>query len=74
MRAMKSQLIFSPAFPIIGSCKTGQTRTIARSDIRTLRASNVSVMPEGLENSVSVEQMRDLLVFLKKGGTHFITH
>lgn len=45
----------------------GQTRTIARSDIRTLQASNVSVMPEGLENSVSVEQMRDLLVFLKKG-------
>jgi putative heme-binding domain-containing protein len=44
----------------------GQTRTIPRSDIVSLQSSDVSVMPEGLENSVNVEQMRDLLAFLKK--------
>ncbi|MCK6693442.1 MAG: hypothetical protein L6Q97_15260 [Thermoanaerobaculia bacterium] len=40
---------------------------LVNENARPLRASNVSVMPERLENSVSVEQMRDLLAFLKKG-------
>ena len=43
-----------------------QEDVILRADIDVMRASAVSVMPEGLEKNVSVEQMADLLTFLKR--------
>lgn len=43
----------------------GTTRNIARADIEELVTSNRSFMPEGVEETVSVEQMRDLLAFLR---------
>lgn len=43
----------------------GQQHTILRSDIEELISSAKSVMPEGLEKDVSLEQMADLLTFLR---------
>ena len=43
----------------------GTTRNIARDEIEELVTSNRSFMPEGVEETVSVDQMRDLLAFLR---------
>lgn len=39
--------------------------TIARAEIEEIRASKVSLMPEGIEKDVTVQNMADLLEFLK---------
>ncbi len=44
----------------------GVQTTIARSDIKQMEISTTSAMPVGLESSISVQQMADLLAFLKK--------
>jgi len=38
---------------------------IPRQDIRRMYASNLSMMPEGLEKQINLQQMSDLLTFLK---------
>ena len=43
----------------------GSKTTIPRSDIQSMEASQTSAMPEGLESSISVKEMADLLAFLK---------
>lgn len=43
----------------------GQEHTILRADLDSLTSSGKSVMPEGLEKDVSIEQMTDLLSFLR---------
>jgi putative membrane-bound dehydrogenase-like protein len=43
----------------------GSTRAIVRNDIETLRGSNLSLMPEGLEAGLSQQDMADLIAFLK---------
>jgi putative membrane-bound dehydrogenase-like protein len=43
----------------------GTSRSIARHEIEELTTGNRSFMPEGVEESVTVEQMRDLLAFLR---------
>jgi putative heme-binding domain-containing protein len=43
----------------------GQTDVVLRQDIEEITSSGVSLMPEGLEKSVSVEDMADLISFLK---------
>jgi putative membrane-bound dehydrogenase-like protein len=43
----------------------GDEDTVLRSNIASLRAGTVSAMPEGLEDEISVEQMTDLLEFLR---------
>jgi putative membrane-bound dehydrogenase-like protein len=43
----------------------GRETVIARQDIKSMRVSKVSMMPEGLEKQISVGQMADLLTFLK---------
>ncbi|MBI5775155.1 MAG: c-type cytochrome [Verrucomicrobia bacterium] len=42
----------------------GLTDTILRRDIASLTGSGLSLMPEGLEATVTVEQMADLIAFL----------
>jgi len=42
-----------------------QEQTIAKSDIEQLASSDKSLMPEGLENNIRVEEMADLLAFLQ---------
>lgn len=46
----------------------GEETIIPRQNIKSLKSLNVSVMPAGLESQISVADMADLLVFLKKGS------
>ncbi|MFM7056891.1 MAG: PVC-type heme-binding CxxCH protein [Planctomycetota bacterium] len=43
----------------------GREVTVSREEIEELRATNKSLMPEGIERDVTVEQMADILAFLK---------
>lgn len=43
----------------------GKTKTIGRAEIEQMKASDVSLMPEGIEKDVTPQQMADLLAFLK---------
>ena len=42
----------------------GTTRTINRNEIGSLRSSNLSLMPEGLHDALSLHEVADLLEFL----------
>ena len=42
-----------------------QTETILRQQIDEIRSNGVSLMPEGLEKDISVEQMADLIAYLR---------
>jgi putative membrane-bound dehydrogenase-like protein len=44
---------------------------ILRSDIEEIRASGVSLMPEGLEQNLSPQDMADLIAFLKSSPREF---
>jgi putative heme-binding domain-containing protein len=43
----------------------GQTDVILRQDIDEIRSSGTSLMPEGLEKNITIDEMTDLLSFLK---------
>ncbi len=43
----------------------GKSRTLLRSDIASLRSSNLSLMPEGLEAGLSKQDLADLIHFLQ---------
>ena len=43
----------------------GEKVTIGRSEIERMKVSSTSLMPEGIEKDVTVQQMADLLEFLK---------
>ena len=43
----------------------GEEETVLRRNIVTLRVSNVSTMPEGLEESINLSEMTDLLEYLQ---------
>ncbi|HUY34862.1 MAG TPA: PVC-type heme-binding CxxCH protein [Pirellulales bacterium] len=43
----------------------GKTITLLRSEIEELRSNGVSLMPDGLERSISRRQMADLISFIK---------
>jgi len=43
----------------------GVTETILRADIRELRSSGLSLMPEGLEAAINHQEMADLIAFLQ---------
>ena len=40
------------------------TETVLRRDIAQISGSGLSLMPEGVETAVTVEQMADLIAFL----------
>jgi putative heme-binding domain-containing protein len=42
----------------------GGNRVISRNNVRTLKASAVSLMPEGLLQSLNLQQQRDLMTYL----------
>jgi putative heme-binding domain-containing protein len=53
----------------------GEEQTVLRSGIANLHASTVSMMPEGLEKEISIQNMTDLLEFLKNiGGPTAMAH
>lgn len=43
----------------------GKTVVVPRTDIRELKSTGVSLMPEGLERTIPVAEMADLLAFIK---------
>jgi hypothetical protein len=43
----------------------GNEQSFARSEIATLKATGSSPMPEGLEAAVSIQQMADVIAFLR---------
>lgn len=43
----------------------GKEETILRADVDELKSSGLSLMPVGLEKAISIEQMSDLISFLK---------
>jgi putative heme-binding domain-containing protein len=43
----------------------GKTVLILRQEIDELRSNGVSLMPEGLEKNIPIEQMADLIAFIK---------
>jgi putative heme-binding domain-containing protein len=43
----------------------GKAQTLLRSDITSLRCSNLSLMPEGLEAGLSKQEVADLIRFLQ---------
>ena len=43
----------------------GKTQTILRGNIASLRSSNLSLMPEGLEAGMSQQDLADLITFLR---------
>ena len=45
----------------------GVEETILRSEIDELRSTGRSLMPEGLEQSISLQEMADLIAFLRQG-------
>jgi putative heme-binding domain-containing protein len=45
----------------------GNALTLARAEIQRMEISKTSAMPEGLEATISKQQMADLLAFLKEG-------
>ena len=47
----------------------GNRSTVPRSEIKSLASTGLSLMPEGLEASLDLSQMRDLLAFLQVSGT-----
>ena len=46
----------------------GIEETIRRSEIDVLRSTGRSLMPEGLEQSISLQEMADLIAFLRQGN------
>jgi len=45
----------------------GQVNTIARDEMLSQKALNMSAMPEGLEKTISHQEMADLLAYLRQG-------
>jgi putative heme-binding domain-containing protein len=50
----------------------GEQQTIPRTEIEQLRASGKSMMPDGLEQSLTAEQLTDLLEFLHQPDVHLL--
>ncbi|MDB6174322.1 MAG: hypothetical protein JWL59_3633 [Chthoniobacteraceae bacterium] len=46
----------------------GTTRAVLRKEIAVLKSANVSLMPEGLEAGMTVQEMADLIEFLRSGS------
>src|SRR5205814_10474367 len=46
----------------------GLEEKILRDDIAEIKASNLSLMPEGLEQNMTARDLADLIAFLKQNG------
>ncbi len=64
-RSFNGLLISDSGDQIVLRQTEGKEQTIARTDIEELQATNKSLMPVGIEKDVTVQQMADLLEYLK---------
>ena len=46
----------------------GLEDVLLRSEIEELRSTGQSLMPEGLEQNINMQEMADLIAFLRRGG------
>jgi putative heme-binding domain-containing protein len=53
------------ATSIVMKLADGTQKTVLRNQIKTLQSPNLSLMPEGLEAAITMQQMADLIVFLR---------
>ncbi|MBC8351807.1 MAG: HEAT repeat domain-containing protein [Planctomycetes bacterium] len=68
-RVFNGLMVSETAEAIVLRQAEGKQQVIARSEIDELRASGKSLMPEGVEKDVTVQQMADLLEYLKSRAT-----
>ena len=64
-RMLNGLMVSETAEAVILRQAEGKQEVIARNQIDEIRASGKSLMPEGVEKEVSVQQMADLLKYLK---------
>ena len=67
-RLLNGLMVSETASAVILRQAEGKQEVIARNQIDEIRASGKSLMPEGVEKEVTVQQMADLLKFLKSRG------
>jgi putative heme-binding domain-containing protein len=46
----------------------GIRESVLRTDLREIRAIGLSLMPDGLEQAITPQDMADLIAYLKSGG------
>jgi putative membrane-bound dehydrogenase-like protein len=67
-RSLSGVITAESATDLTLAAGNGAAETVKRSDVKEIRASAVSMMPEGLEGALSTpQQMADLIAFLKAG-------
>jgi putative heme-binding domain-containing protein len=64
-RTLNGLLVSETSDQVVLRQPEGLQQTILRQEIEELRSTNRSLMPEGVEKDLSVQQMADLLEFLK---------
>ncbi len=64
-RVFSGLLVEETTPAIVLKLADGKTQTIPRDEIEQFQASGKSLMPEGMEKEISIQQMADLLEFLK---------
>ena len=67
-RLLNGLMVSETAAAVVLRQAEGKQEVIARNQIDEIRASGKSLMPEGVEKEVTVQQMADLLKFLKSRG------
>ncbi|MBL8815162.1 MAG: c-type cytochrome [Planctomyces sp.] len=64
-RTMAGLLVSEDSTNVVLKQAEGVIQTIGRADIEVMKSTNRSLMPEGIEKDLNVQQMADLLEFLK---------
>ena len=64
-RTLSGLMVSDSAEAVVLKMAEGKLQTVGRSEIDEIRASAISLMPEGVEKDVTVQNMADLLEFLK---------
>ncbi len=67
-RSLAGIITSESATSIVLTQPGGTRENILRSDITELRASQLSLMPEGLESGLSPQDIADVIAFVKGGG------
>jgi putative heme-binding domain-containing protein len=67
-RALYGVIASETATTLVLAQPGGNRETVLRTDIASLTSAERSLMPEGLEQSITPQQMADLIAYLKGGG------
>jgi putative membrane-bound dehydrogenase-like protein len=67
-RALAGVITSETATSLVLGLPGGVRETLLRSDLAEIRASNLSLMPEGLEAALTPQDIADLIAFIKGGG------